>query len=131
MITLHIFLSRSYCCILDVKNALDTIAEAEKLSIADERLNIMVLGARQSILFLSPNGFHKAKELFDKGVKDSAILIDTALAVAKNIEVEYAEIVSMNTFEKVDTIENKALMLIAARVNSNGSMVRLIDNIEL
>lgn len=85
MITLHIFLSRSYCCILDVKNALDTIAEAEKLSIADERLNIMVLGARQSILFLSPNGFHKAKELFDKlkmkdiHVREMALIYQSAM----------------------------------------------------
>lgn len=105
------------------------VREADNLAMSS-RNTYLDDSARADALNISKALFC-AKELFDKGVKDSAILIDTALAVAKNIEVEYAEIVSMNTFEKVDTIENKALMLIAARVNSNGSMVRLIDNIEL
>lgn len=69
VITFYIFHARSYCCILDIKNALHMISEAEKLSITDERLNIKVLGTKQSILFLSPNGFNKAKELFDELTK--------------------------------------------------------------
>ena len=55
------------------------------------------------------------------------------------METEYAEIVSVDTFEKIDIIEEnkKALMLIAAKVNvedsnsGNCHQVRLIDNIEL
>ena len=75
------------------------------------------------------------KGLCKKGVKEADTLIDTALAYMENLEVEYAEIVSVDTFEKIDIIEqsteNKALMLVAAKVDSNGSKVRLIDNIEL
>lgn len=86
--------------------------------------------ARKAALDISKALF-KAKELYDNGIKDSAVLIDTALAIMQNLEVEYTEIVSSDTFEKIDTIDKKALMLIAARVNSGNSKVRLIDNIEL
>lgn len=86
--------------------------------------------ARENALNISKALF-KAKELCDNGVKDSAVLVDTALAIMQNLEVEYTEIVSSDTFEKIDTIDKNALMLIAARVNSGNSKVRLIDNIEL
>lgn len=101
----------------------DNLAMSSRNTYLDENARIAALNISKALF--------SAKELFDKGIKDSAILIDTALAVAQNLEIEYAEIVSADTFEKVGTIENKALMLIAARVNSNGSPVRLIDNIEL
>ncbi len=67
----------------------------------------------------------------EKGINESATLIDTALTIMQNLEVEYTEIVSLETFENIDIIDEKALMLIAAKVNVNGSKVRLIDNIEL
>jgi len=86
--------------------------------------------ARKNALNISKALF-KAKELSDKGVKESATLIDTALTIMQNLEVEYTEIVSLDTFEKIDIIEDKALMLIAARVDAGGTKVRLIDNIEL
>lgn len=90
--------------------------------------------ARKNALSIS-RALYKAKELCQKGVKEADALIDTALAYMENLEVEYAEIVSVDTFEKIDIIkqgtENGALMLVAARVDSGGSKVRLIDNIEL
>ena len=90
--------------------------------------------ARKNALNIS-HALYKVKGLCKKGVKEADSLIDTALAYMENLEVEYAEIVSVDTFEKIDIIEqsteNKALMLVAAKVDSNGSKVRLIDNIEL
>ena len=90
--------------------------------------------ARKNSLNIS-HALYKVKGLCKKGVKEADTLIDTALAYMENLEVEYAEIVSVDTFEKIDIIEqsteNKALMLVAAKVDSNGSKVRLIDNIEL
>ena len=90
--------------------------------------------ARKNALNIS-HALYKVKGLCKKGVKEADTLIDTALAYMENLEVEYAEIVSVVTFEKIDIIEqsteNKALMLVAAKVDSNGSKVRLIDNIEL
>ena len=90
--------------------------------------------ARKNALNIS-HALYKVKGLCKKGVKEADTLIDTALAYMENLEVEYAEIVSVDTFEKIDIIEqsteHKALMLVAAKVDSNGSKVRLIDNIEL
>lgn len=86
--------------------------------------------ARSAALNISKALF-KVKELREKGINESATLIDTALTIMQNLEVEYTEIVSLETFENIDIIDEKALMLIAAKVNVNGSKVRLIDNIEL
>ncbi len=86
--------------------------------------------ARSAALNISKALF-KVKELREKAINESATLIDTALTIMQNLEVEYTEIVSLETFENIDIIDEKALMLIAAKVNVNGSKVRLIDNIEL
>lgn len=86
--------------------------------------------ARNNALNISKALF-KSKELVDQGIKESATLIDTALTIMQDIEVEYTEIVSLETFENIDTIDTNALMLIAAKVDVDGSKVRLIDNIEL
>ncbi len=86
--------------------------------------------ARSAALNISKALF-KVKELREKAINESATLIDTALTIMQNLEVEYTEIVSWETFENIDIIDEKALMLIAAKVNVNGSKVRLIDNIEL
>lgn len=105
------------------------VREADNLALSS-RNTYLDANARKAALSIS-NALIKAKELYDKGIKDSAVLVDTALAIMQNLEVEYTEIVSSDTFEKIDTIDKKALMLIAARVNSGDSNVRLIDNIEL
>ena len=74
-------------------------------------------------------GLEKAKELYQKGIIESQTLIDTAMAYLKNFDVDYVEVVSLEDFEKIGTIKNEALMLIAAKTPDK--KVRLIDNIEL
>ncbi len=71
----------------------------------------------------------KAKELKENGVKDSSVLIDTALSYLKKLDAEYVEIVSQEDFCPVKEAANNALMLIAAKTPINH--VRLIDNTEL
>lgn len=71
----------------------------------------------------------KAKELKDKGIKEAQTLIDTAFGYLEGFEVDYIEIVSLEDFTKIDTINDKALMLIAAKTPE--VKVRLIDNWEL
>lgn len=71
----------------------------------------------------------KAKELKDKGIKEAQTLIDTAFSYLEGFDVDYIEIVSLEDFTKIDTINNKALMLIAAKTPE--TKVRLIDNMEL
>lgn len=87
--------------------------------------------ARKNALNISKALF-KVKELHQKGVKEAETLIDTALAMLGPVDVEYVEILSVDTFEKIDIVEKGALMLIAGRVvSSKNGAVRLIDNIEL
>ena len=88
--------------------------------------------ARQTALNISQALF-KAEELFNKGIKEADTLIDTVLAYIDKpgIEAEYAEIVSLETFEKINLLNEKAIMLVAAKVSSGSATVRLIDNIEL
>ena len=71
----------------------------------------------------------KAKELKDKGIKEAQTLIDTAFSYLEGFEIDYIEIVSLEDFTKIDTINDKALMLIAAKTPE--VKVRLIDNMEL
>lgn len=71
----------------------------------------------------------KAKELKDKGIKEAQTLIDAAFSYLEGFDVDYVEIVSLEDFTKIDTINDKALMLIAAKTPEN--KVRLIDNWEL
>ena len=71
----------------------------------------------------------KAKELKDKGIKEAQTLIDTAFSYLVGFEIDYIEIVSLEDFTKIDTINDKALMLIAAKTPE--VKVRLIDNMEL
>lgn len=71
----------------------------------------------------------KAKELKDKGIKEAQTLIDTAFSYLEGFDVDYIEIVSLEDFTKIDTINDKALMLIAAKTPE--VKVRLIDNMEL
>ena len=51
------------------------------------------------------------------------------MAYLKDFDVDYVEVVSLEDFEKIGTIKNEALMLIAAKTPDK--KVRLIDNIEL
>ncbi len=74
-------------------------------------------------------GLEKAKELYQKGIIESQTLIDTAMAYLKDFDVDYVEVVSLEDFEKIGTIKNEALMLIAAKTPDKKA--RLIDNIEL
>ncbi len=71
----------------------------------------------------------KAKELKDKGIKEAQTLIDAAFSYLEGFDVDYIEIVSLEDFTKIDTINDKALMLIAAKTPE--VKVRLIDNMEL
>lgn len=67
------------------------------------------------------------KRLYKSGIKDKIHLEDTALAILKNLKVEYLEFLDEETFEQNDIIDDRTIVLIAAYAGST----RLIDNIIL
>ena len=66
------------------------------------------------------------KSGYEKGIKDTKILFDTAMTVLNQaIELDYLEFVDKETFETITEIKTPTIVAIAAKVGS----VRLIDNI--
>ena len=66
------------------------------------------------------------RELIAKGITEKDILLDSAINILdKDIELEYLEIVDINTLMAPEKISLKNLILIAVKLNG----VRLIDNI--
>lgn len=78
-VKLYIFQARTRSCILDSKRALEAINHAENLNVQEDNLRIMVLGAKQSILFLTPGGFQEAKLIFDALAKEDLEIREMAL----------------------------------------------------
>lgn len=86
--------------------------------------------------YLSPEArakapsIHKAlchvRDLIGKGITEKDILLDSAINILdKDIELEYLEIVDINTLTTPEKISLKNLILIAVKLDG----VRLIDNI--
>ena len=65
LIQLYTIQARARSCLLDSKRALESIQQAENLNIEDPHLHIILIGTKQSILFLTPGCYQEAKALFD------------------------------------------------------------------
>lgn len=66
------------------------------------------------------------KELYSKGTIEAKILFDSSISILDgSIELEYLEFLDMENLEKIDIINKKTLVAIAAKIDN----VRLIDNI--
>ena len=99
----------------------DGLALSSRNSYLDEK-------ARQEGLKLS-KALNYAKELWQKGIKDRQVLCDSALKIMEGLDVDYVEIVNPETFEDWEEKDDKALMLVAAKIPPTNT--RLIDNMEL
>ncbi len=99
----------------------DGLALSSRNSYLDEK-------ARQEGLKLS-KALNYAKELWQKGIKDKQTLYDSALKIMEGLDVDYVEIVNPETFEDWEEKDDKALMLVAAKIPPTNT--RLIDNMEL
>jgi len=72
----------------------------------------------------------KAKALFDHGERRSAVLRECVageIAVAPGIVLQYVEVVDPDTFAPLSEIDQRALVVLAAKLGAT----RLIDNIRL
>lgn len=74
-----IYLARAKSCLLEYSDALKYIEIAEKESAKESVNYISVMAAKQSILFLTPNGFIKAKKIFDDIVQTEKITKELSL----------------------------------------------------
>lgn len=95
IVTLYIFQARTRSCTLDSTRALEAIAQAEDLDISDSRLQIMLIGTKQSILYLTPGGFSEAKALFDNLVssntesREMALIYQSAMDYYEGAESQF------------------------------------------
>ena len=103
------------------------IRESDGLALSS-RNSYLDENARKEALKLS-KALNYSKELWQKGIKDTEILRDSALKILEGLDVDYVEIVNPETFEDWQGTDRKALMLIAAKVPPTNT--RLIDNMEL
>lgn len=119
LVKLYIFQARSRSCILETQSALELIVQAEKLDISDEHLQMLLLGTKQSILYLSPNGFTEAKKLFDD-------------LTAKNIHIREMALIyqsAMDYYEGEKALEllNKGLNL-AKKFSDKITEAKILNN---
>lgn len=103
------------------------IRESDGLALSS-RNSYLDENARKEALKLS-RALNYSKELWQKGIKDTEILRDSALKILEGLDVNYVEIVDPETFEDWQETGKKALMLIAAKIPPTNT--RLIDNMEL
>lgn len=103
------------------------IRESDGLALSS-RNSYLDKNARKEALKLS-RALNYSKELWQKGIKDTEILRDSALKILEGLDVDYVEIVDPETFEDWQETGKKALMLIAAKIPPANT--RLIDNMEL
>lgn len=83
--------------------------------------------ARKSALSLSKALF-AIRDFYKAGIKETKKLFDTGLTnLDKNVELEYLEFVDFDTFKSVESVSQKTICAMAAKVGD----VRLIDNIVL
>lgn len=67
---LYTFQARARSCILDNKGALEAIENAEHLDMREHRCHIILMGVKQSSLYMTPGCFLEAKQIFDELVKE-------------------------------------------------------------
>jgi len=72
LIQLYTIQARARSCLLDSVRALEAIQQAESLEIQDKHLHVVLMGTKQSILFLAPGRYQEAKDLFDNLVAEQA-----------------------------------------------------------
>lgn len=103
------------------------VREADNLALSS-RNQYLTPSDRKDGLSISKALFN-AKEMVERGIKQTRVIIDNSLKIMEELDVEYIEFVDKNTFEFQEEIDENTIMLIAARVKESNT--RLIDNINL
>jgi len=99
----------------------------EKSGLAMSSRNTYLSVEEKTLALGISKALFEVKKLYNAGVRDKIHLQDTALAVLRDLRVEYLEFLDMQTFEENDIIDGNTIVLTAVRVGNT----RLIDNIIL
>jgi pantoate--beta-alanine ligase len=104
--------------------ALPTVRERDGLALSSRNARLSQ-SERERALSLS-TALTAARERAGAGERSAAVIVDAARAVLAEagVEPEYCELVDPDTLEQVETLDQDALLAVAARVGE----VRLIDN---
>lgn len=120
LVKLYTFQARGRLCLLQNERALSAILKAEKLNISDPHLQVIIMGTKQSILFLSHGGFHQAKEIFDHLDSQYSDIIE--MADVYQSAMDYYE------GEESQSLLNKGLKL-ANRYSDSTTEGKILNNL--
>jgi pantoate--beta-alanine ligase len=106
---------------------LATVREPDGLAMSSR--NVLLSAAERRRALAIPAALHAAHERAVAGERSAAALVDAARAQMRlsGIEPEYVELVDPASFEPLDLLGARGLLVIAARIGG----VRLIDNVVL
>ncbi|MBR1617663.1 pantoate--beta-alanine ligase [bacterium] len=103
------------------------VREKDNLALSS-RNKYLTQEERKLALNISKSLF-EAKRLVQEGCATKKAIVDNALALMKDLDVEYVELVDNETFELQQEPNQKSLLLIAAKTPQTNT--RLIDNMYL
>ncbi|MBI5874696.1 MAG: pantoate--beta-alanine ligase [Deltaproteobacteria bacterium] len=102
-----------------------TIREADGLAMSS-RNSYLNKEERKAAICLY-NAIKKARDIFDNGVRDADAILKEARNIIKReplAVIDYVKVCDIDTFEDLDTIEDRALLALAVKIGKT----RLIDN---
>lgn len=105
----------------------EIIREESNLALSS-RNKYLTANERKIALNISKS-LYEAKKLYKTGTATKRAIIDNSLKLMEELDVEYIEFVDKTTFKLQDEVNEKTLVLIAARTPE--TKTRLIDNMEL
>lgn len=100
-----------------------TLREADGLALSSR--NVFLRPEDRAGALLVSKGLFAAAELAERGQTSAAVLEDAVRSVAEPIELEYVELASQDSAERLSELDRPAFLAVAARVGA----VRLIDNV--
>jgi pantoate--beta-alanine ligase len=100
-----------------------TLRESDGLALSSR--NVFLRQEDRPAALLISKGLFAAGEMAERGQRSAAVLEAAVRAITEPIEVEYVELASQDTAERLTELDRPAFLAIAARVGK----VRLIDNV--
>jgi pantoate--beta-alanine ligase len=102
-----------------------TLRESDGLALSTR--NVFLRPEDRPGALLLSKGLFAAADLAELGQTSSAVLEDAVRTITEPIELEYVELASQDSAERLTDLDRPAFLAVAARVGS----IRLIDNVAL